>query len=156
MKNYSVLNKLNLKLGAYHVRRFFEIGLENQDEKVYGVDFSLDYQRKRSNYHFGTYYENRNSEQITEDGTDYGVDLYWRHKLLKRMNATTSLRWNSSVFDNSRRDYDTWYFEWRLNRQLSRTLSGDLSLSHQKRVSDIQTTEFQENTIFVNLNKRFR
>jgi len=159
-KNYNAeltyqLKKLGLQLGAYHDDRDYGDGKKILNEKVYGTDFGVTYQEKKSTYRFNTHFENRESNQLTENGKDYGVDLSWDLKIGKRMNAMTSLSYLKQKYDNYNDDNE-WALRWQLNRQLSRNLSGNVRLSHRKKTSDIKYDEYTENTIFVNLNKSFR
>jgi len=133
---------------------------------VYGADFSITYIDNKSTYQLDSHFEERDSNQSTQEGTDYGVDLSWDLKIGKRMNAITSIsllnqqfdKNNDNAIDGASDSIDEWLLSWELNRQLSRDLNGSIRLSHQKRTSDseLKLQNFTENYFFININKVFR
>ena len=116
----------------------------------------VSYSLKNSTITLGLFSEWRyfnDTDQKDED--DSGANLNWNLNLGRRTSMNTRFSWDQleDTLNNNTQDRSS--FIWSLNRNISRSMTGELMVSYNNNEADIKTDEFTENAISFNIRKVF-
>ncbi len=112
------------------------------------------YTLRKNKLSITTFYEELDFQLTGSNESSYGVDTTWDWNIGPRLNSVLSMGWSRNNLLSSRKD-EFMNAKYQLTYRFAKTLTASIGASYVKKASTIVTAEYDENRLFISLNKMF-